>query len=88
MGKSFTSSAGRHELLEHEGLEHHPEIPAYALSELQLKYKKPLRSQDAFLITVAVEKMGRAKVIFNQRIIRLDKHPDQDLVPSCHPQHT
>jgi hypothetical protein len=72
--------AGRHELLEHEGLENHPEIPAYALSELRLKYKKPLRLQDSFLITVALEYTGRAKVDFRQRIIRLDEHPDKDSV--------
>ena len=73
--------AGRHELLESEGLEHHQEIPAYALSELTLKYKRPLRSQDAFLITVATAATGRAKVEFEQRIIRLDGGtPDNDAV--------
>lgn len=73
--------AGRHELLEHEGLEHHPEIPAYALSELKLKYKRPLRSQDDFVITVSTVATGRTKVDFEQRIIRLDKDaPDGDSV--------
>jgi acyl-CoA thioesterase FadM len=77
--------AARHELLEHEELEHHPEVPGYTLAELQIKYKKPLRSQDIFLATVSVVKESRVKVDFHQRIIRLDQNdPSRDQVrPQC-----
>ena len=73
--------AARHELLEREGLEHHPDIPAYTLAELQVKYKAPLRSQDAFLGTVAVHKVSRVKVQFSQRLLLLHPaSPEQDEV--------
>jgi hypothetical protein len=78
--------AARHELLEREGLEHHPDIPGYTLADLQMKYRKPLNSQDLFLVTVAIERERRARCEFSQRIIKLhsmDPEQDQVLPPHC-----
>lgn len=61
--------AARHELLEAENLEHHPEIPAYALSELKMKYKAPLRATQWYMVTVSVHAFKTARAILNQRVI-------------------
>ena len=73
--------AARHELLEFEGLEHEPDIPGYTLTDLQMKYKAPLCSQDVFLVSVGVIKATRARVEFSQRVIKLDSLAvDNDVV--------
>jgi acyl-CoA thioesterase FadM len=64
--------AARHELLEAEGLEHVEGIAGYALSELHIKYRAPLRHGDRFLATVAVGRVTRVRATFVQRLIRLD----------------
>jgi hypothetical protein len=78
-------SAARHELLEELELEHHPEIPLYALTKLSVNYHKALRSQDQMLVTVAQEKATRASVVFSQRIIKLAPDPkDDEVLPLSH----
>ena len=45
-------AAARHAWLQAEDLEDREEIPAYALSELNVKYIAPLRSRDEYIATV------------------------------------
>ena len=73
----MTCYTGRHELLGAKDLEHHPEIPAYALSELKLKYLSPLRSTQTYIITVSVHAFKRARVILNQRVILLHEDGEE-----------
>eukprot|EP00892_Ulva_mutabilis_P000018 jgi/Ulvmu1/10016/UM059_0065.1 len=68
----------RHELLEAEDLEHHPEIPAYALSELKMKYLRPLRSTQSYVITVSVKALKQARAILNQRVILLHENGEAE----------
>jgi acyl-CoA thioesterase FadM len=68
--------------LEAEGLENHEDIPLYALSELTMKYVRPLQSQDMYVVTVATEECHRARVVFRQRVIRVDRN-DEDLDKVC-----
>lgn len=56
-------------------------IAGYALSELHIKYRAPLRSGDRFLATVAVGRVTRVRATFCQRLIRLDPdNADRDEV--------
>lgn len=79
----MTCYTARHELLEAEQLEQHPDIPAYALSELTMKYRKPLRATETYIVTVSVQAFKKARVVLNQRVILLhvDGH-DKDQVCS------
>ena len=61
----------RHELLEHLQLEHHDAIAGYTLTDLAVRFKQPLRSQDRFLVTVALQKATKVRAHFSQRIIKL-----------------
>lgn len=71
----------RHELLEAKGLEYHPDIPAYALSELTMKYRSPLRATESYIVTVSVQVFKKARVILKQRVIFLhDDGPQKDQV--------
>jgi acyl-CoA thioester hydrolase len=40
------------------------------LSEIQLKFKAPLKPDDDFSVTVSLKKQGRIKYVFEQRVIR------------------
>lgn len=74
--QAVTCSAARHELLEARDLEHHPDIPAYALSELKLKYLTPLRSTQTYILTVSVKAFKKARAILSQRVILLHEHDE------------
>ena len=69
--------AARHAWLQAEDLEEREEIPAYALSELNVKYKAPLRSQDWYIVTVGIKEYTRTRVVCAQRVIRLDPESEQ-----------
>lgn len=40
-----------------------------ALSEISIQFKAPLRSRDRFDVTVAVAKVGGARLVMTQRIL-------------------
>lgn len=40
-----------------------------ALAELNIQFKAPLRTQDRFDVTVAVQKVGGARLVMKQRIL-------------------
>lgn len=43
------------------------------LSEIQLKFKAPLKPDDDFSVTVSLKKQGRIKYVFAQQVIRDDQ---------------
>lgn len=71
----------RHELLEAEELEHHAEVPAYALASLNVNFRQPLTAGNRFLVTVAFARVAGARAMALQRVIRLhSSDPSQDQV--------
>ena len=65
--------AARFELLEHEGVGMcTPGIPVYAVTELKVKYRGPIRLGDRFIVTTYVATLTAARCTFSQRIIVLN----------------
>lgn len=48
-----------------------PEVATLALSELTMSFHLPLRSGDVFVVKTGVQSVGAAKVIFDQKIVKL-----------------
>ena len=63
----------RHEFLNAKGLNfkelHETGYDAVVIRS-EIDYKKPLRSGDAFVVKIGMEKEGRLKMVFHQQIVR------------------
>ena len=63
----------RHEFLNAKGLnfkELHETGYDAVVIRAEIDYKKPLRSGDAFVVKIGMEKEGRLKMVFHQQIVR------------------
>jgi acyl-CoA thioester hydrolase len=69
----------RHEFLISKGISFvklHEEGIDLIVTKVEINYKFPLRSRDKFIVTVAIQREGNARLVFNQDIFRLpdEKH--------------
>lgn len=65
----------RHEFLKHLGLdfaELHSEGIDAVVHNVNITYKRPLTSGDAFYVTADIRKEGHLRIIFDQKIYRAD----------------
>jgi acyl-CoA thioester hydrolase len=70
----------RHQFLITKGVSFvqlHDEGIDLIVTKVEIEYKFPLRSNDEFIVTVAIQREGNARIIFVQEIFRL---PDLKLV--------
>jgi acyl-CoA thioester hydrolase len=70
----------RHQFLISKGVSFvqlHDEGTDLIVTRAEIDYKYPLRSRDEFLVTVAIQREGNARILFIQEIYRL---PDQKLI--------
>jgi acyl-CoA thioester hydrolase len=70
----------RHQFLISKGVSFvqlHNEGTDLIVTRAEIDYKYPLRSRDEFLVTVAIQREGNARILFIQEIYRL---PDQKLI--------
>jgi len=70
----------RHQFLISKGVSFvqlHDEGTDLIVTRAEIDYKYPLRSRDEFLVTVAIQREGNARIIFIQEISRL---PDLKLI--------
>jgi acyl-CoA thioester hydrolase len=64
----------RHEFLKMHGLDFnqlHLEGFDAVVVRAEIEYKKSLKSGDVFLVQTSVEREGRLKIVFNQKIVKL-----------------
>ena len=47
------------------------------VTKVEIEYKYPLRSRDEFIVTVAIQREGNARILFIQEIFRM---PDLKLI--------
>ena len=69
----------RHEFLVSRGISFvqlHEEGIDLIVTKVEINYKFPLRSRDKFIVTVAIQREGNARLVFNQDIYRIpdEKH--------------
>jgi acyl-CoA thioester hydrolase len=69
----------RHEFLISKGISFvklHEEGIDLIVTKVEINYKFPLRSRDKFIVTVAIQREGNARLVFNQDIFRFpdEKH--------------
>jgi acyl-CoA thioester hydrolase len=70
----------RHQFLISKGVSFvqlHDEGTDLIVTRVEIDYKFPLRSHDEFIVTVAIQREGNARIIFIQEIYRL---PDLKLI--------
>jgi len=70
----------RHQFLISNGVSFvqlHDEGIDLIVTKVEIEYKLPLRSNDEFIVTVAIQREGNARILFVQEIYRL---PDLKLV--------
>ena len=70
----------RHQFLISKGVSFvqlHDEGTDLIVTRVEIDYKYPLRSRDEFIVTVAIQREGNARIIFIQEISRL---PDLKLI--------
>jgi acyl-CoA thioester hydrolase len=70
----------RHQFLISKGVSFvqlHDEGTELIVTRVEIDYKYPLRSRDEFIVTVAIQREGNARIIFIQEICRL---PDLKLI--------
>ena len=70
----------RHQFLISKGVSFvqlHDEGTDLIVTRVEIDYKYPLRSRDEFMVTVAIQREGNAKILFIQEIYRL---PDLKLI--------
>lgn len=70
----------RHEYLISRGVsffELHNEGIDLIVTKVEIEYKFPLRSRDEFIVTVAIQREGNARILFVQEIFRI---PDLKLI--------
>jgi acyl-CoA thioester hydrolase len=70
----------RHQFLISRGVSFvqlHEEGTDLIVTRVEMDYKYPLRSRDEFMVTVAIQREGNARILFIQEIYRL---PDLKLV--------
>jgi acyl-CoA thioester hydrolase len=63
----------RHQFLKHKGLDFaklHQQGIDPVVYRIEIDYKKPLKSGDKFYVSLAIEREGNLKFIFNQQIYR------------------
>jgi acyl-CoA thioester hydrolase len=64
----------RHEFLISRGISFvqlHEEGIDLIVTKVEINYKFPLRSRDKFIVTVAIQREGNARLVFNQDIYRI-----------------
>jgi len=69
----------RHEFLISRGISFvqlHEEGIDLIVTKVEINYKFPLRSRDKFIVTVAIQREGNVRLVFNQDIFRIpdEKH--------------
>jgi acyl-CoA thioester hydrolase len=70
----------RHQFLIFKGVSFaqlHDEGTDLIVTRVEIDYKYPLRSRDEFIVTVAIQREGNARILFIQEIYRL---PDEKLI--------
>jgi acyl-CoA thioester hydrolase len=70
----------RHQFLISKGVSFvqlHDEGTDLIVTKVEIDYKYPLRSRDEFMVTVAIQREGNARILFIQEIYRL---PDLKLI--------
>ena len=70
----------RHQFLISKGVSFvqlHNEGTDLIVTKVEIEYKFPLRSNDEFIVTVAIQREGNARILFVQEIFRL---PDSKLI--------
>jgi acyl-CoA thioester hydrolase len=70
----------RHQFLISQGVSFvqlHDEGTDLIVTRVEIDYKYPLRSRDEFMVTVAIQREGNARILFIQEIYRL---PDLKLI--------
>jgi acyl-CoA thioester hydrolase len=70
----------RHQFLISKGVSFvqlHDEGTDLIVTRVEIDYKYPLRSRDEFMVTVAIQREGNARILFIQEIYRL---PDLKLI--------
>src|SRR5512140_1386374 len=64
----------RHQFLISKGVSFvqlHDEGIDLIVTKVEIEYKSPLRSNDEFIVTVAIQREGNARIMFVQEIFRL-----------------
>ena len=69
-------------------LQHAEDGVLFVVYGLELKYRKPARLHDSLQITVSVQRVGGARLIFEQRVVRDDETlvTAQVSIATVHPQ--
>lgn len=55
----------------------------FVVAGLDIQYRKPARFNDALRVTASINKIGRASIIFDQKIYRLDADNPSELLTTA-----